>query len=127
MVGKILIIEDDVELSDILARLLNNSGYDTSRAETSMQGISKALAERPDLILTDLHLPDMVAVEAILALKNDANTSDIPVIVLTAEQGKEWKHKALQAGAVEYLVKPISLPDLLQLVTRFCRPLLSEL
>jgi CheY-like chemotaxis protein len=126
MAGTILIIEDDLDVADILARLLNNAGYDTSRAETSMQGISKALAERPDLILTDLHLPDMVAVEAIVALKRDANTSDIPVIVLTAEQGKEWKHKALQAGAVEYLVKPISLADLLQVVARFCRPLLSE-
>jgi DNA-binding response OmpR family regulator len=127
MAGTILIIEDDLDLADILARFLNNAGYDTSRAETSMQGISKALAERPDVILTDLHLPDMVAIEAIVALKNDANTSDIPVIVLTAEQGREWKHKALKAGAVEYLVKPISLPDLLQLVARFCRPLLSQL
>jgi DNA-binding response OmpR family regulator len=125
MAGKILIIEDDVELSDILARLLNNAGYDTSRAETSMQGISKALAERPDLILTDLHLPDMIAVEAIVALKNDATTSAIPVIVLTAEQDREWKHKAIKAGAVEYLIKPISLPDLLQLVATFCRPVVS--
>jgi DNA-binding response OmpR family regulator len=127
MARTILIIEDDLPLSDILARFLNNAGYDTSRAENSMQGISKALAERPDLILTDLYLPDMIAVEAIVALKNDPETSDIPVIVLTAEQGREWKHKALKAGAVEYLVKPIALPDLLQLVARFCRPLVAEL
>ena len=127
MAGKILIVEDDSRLSDILARSLSDAGYDTSRAETSMQGISKALAERPDLILTDLHLPDMIAVEAITELKNDPHTSDIPVVVLSAASGREWKDKALEAGAVEYLVKPISLPDLLQSLARFCRPLLSEL
>jgi DNA-binding response OmpR family regulator len=121
--GKILIIEDDLLLSEILATFLNSAGYETSRAESSMHGISKAVAERPDLILTDLHLPDMIAVEAIVKLKNNANTSDIPVIVLTAEQDREWKHKALEAGAVEYFIKPISLADLLQLVATFCRPL----
>jgi CheY-like chemotaxis protein len=127
MAGKILIVEDDSRLSDLLARSLNDAGYDTSRAETSMQGIGKALAERPDLILTDLHLPDMIAVEAITAFKNDPVTSDIPVIVLTGASVREWKDKALEAGAVEYLVKPISPPDLVQQVARFCRPLLSEL
>jgi DNA-binding response OmpR family regulator len=85
--GKILIIEDDLQLSDFIARFLNNAGYETSRAESSMQGISKALAERPDLILTDLHLPDMIAVETIVALKRDAKTSDIPIIVLTSRAG----------------------------------------
>jgi DNA-binding response OmpR family regulator len=99
MAGKILIVEDDSRLSDLLARSLNDAGYDTSRAETSMQGIGKALSERPDLILTDLHLPDMIAVEAITALKNDPVTSDIPVIVLTGASVREWKDKALEAGA----------------------------
>src|SRR5687767_1111176 len=98
--GKILIVEDDVRLADIFARLLNRAGYDISQAETSKQGIIKALAERPDLIVTDLHLPDMVAIEAITILKNDRNTSDIPVIVLTAESATDWKTKAFEVGAV---------------------------
>jgi DNA-binding response OmpR family regulator len=127
MAGKILIVEDDLQLADILANSLKQAGYEASQAETSMQGISKALEERPDLILTDLHLPDMIAVDAIVALKSYPNTCDIPIIVLTGEKAGEWKHKALKAGAVEYLIKPISLPDLLQLVSRFCRPLFSEL
>ena len=127
MAGKILIVEDDLQLADILASSLKHAGYEASQAETSMQGISKALDERPDVILTDLHLPDMIAVDAIIALKSYPNTCDIPIIVLTAEKAREWKHKALKAGAVEYLIKPISLPDLLQLMSRFCRPLLSGL
>jgi DNA-binding response OmpR family regulator len=126
MAGKILIVEDDVRLADIFARLLNRAGYDISQAETSKQGIMKALAERPDLIVTDLHLPDMVAIEAITILKNDRNTSDIPVIVLTAESATDWKTKAFEVGAVEYLRKPISPEDLMRLVRRFCPPLVSE-
>jgi CheY-like chemotaxis protein len=68
----------------------------------------------------------MIAIEAITILKNDRNTSDIPVIVLTAESAIDWKTKAFEVGAVEYLRKPVSAEDLIQLVRRFCPPLVSE-
>jgi two-component system, chemotaxis family, chemotaxis protein CheY len=127
MAGKVLIVEDDATLSHILAGSLTAAGYEISQAQNSKEGISKALAERPDLILTNLYLPDMIAVEAITILKNNPVTSDIPIIVLTAASVKEWKDRALQAGAVEYLSKPISQQHLIEIVGRFCRPLLSEL
>ena len=127
MAGKILIIEDDPAVAEVLGSSLDEAGYVISRAKTSTEGISKALAERPDLILTDLNLPDMIAVEAITILKTDPATSDIPIIVLTAASVKEWKHKALQPGALEYLTKPISSVDLIREVRKFCRPLLFEL
>jgi CheY-like chemotaxis protein len=127
MAGKILIVEDNAVLAESLGRSLNEAGYEISRARTSREGISKALAERPDLILTDLNLPDMIAVEAITILKTDPATSDIPIIVLTAASVKEWKDKALEAGALEYLTKPISSADLIREVRKFCRPLLFEL
>src|SRR6516165_5947245 len=57
MAPKILIVEDNPDLSELLAFCLHDAGYETSRARYSAQGISKALAERPDLIITDLHLP----------------------------------------------------------------------
>jgi two-component system phosphate regulon response regulator PhoB len=123
MAQKILIVEDDLPLATQFATLLSQAGYETSQAETSTQGITKALTERPDLILTDLHLPDLIAVEAISVLKKNPTTADIPVIVLTADRAIEWKDKALAAGAVEYLIKPISTVDLIQLVSKFCRPL----
>jgi CheY-like chemotaxis protein len=77
---------------------------------------------RPDLILTDLNLPDMTAVEAITILKKIPFTSRIPIVVLTAETARQLKTKALKAGAAEYLLKPISPRDLLNVVRRFCRP-----
>jgi DNA-binding response OmpR family regulator len=119
---KILIVEDNSRLAESLAILLNEAGYETSLATNSGQGIGKALTERPDLILTDLNLPDMTAVEAITILKKIPFTSGIPIVVLTAETVRQLKTKALQAGAAEYLLKPISPRDLLNVARRFCRP-----
>ena len=91
-------------------------------AKNSGRGISKALTERPDLILTDLNLPDMSAIEAITILKKIPITSGIPVVVLTAETARQLKTKALKTGAAEYLLKPMSPRDLLNVVHKFCRP-----
>ena len=121
MAAKILIVEDNSRLAKTLAVCLNEAGYETSRAGTSAKGISIALTERPDLILTDLNLPDMNAIQAITILKNNSVTLSIPIVVLTAQNGGQWKAKALKAGAAEYLLKPISPGNLLQVVRRFCR------
>jgi two-component system chemotaxis response regulator CheY len=120
--AKILIVEDNARLAETLAVCLNQAGYETSKAGSSAQGINKALTERPDLILTDLNLPDMNAIKAITVLKNNSVASGIPIVVLTAQNGCQWKARALKAGAAEYLLKPISPNNLLQVVRRFCRP-----
>jgi DNA-binding response OmpR family regulator len=122
MAGKILIVEDNSRFAEMLAVLLNDAGYEVSLAKNSGRGIGKALTERPDLILTDLNLPDMTAIEAITILKKIPFTSGIPIIVLTAETARQLKTKALKAGAAEYLLKPISPRDLLNIVRRLCRP-----
>ena len=122
MAGKILIVEDNSRFAETLAILLNEAGYETSLATDSGQGIKKALIERPDLILTDLSLPDMTAVEATTILKKIPSTSGIPIVVLTAETARQLRTKALKAGAAEYILKPASPRDLLKVVHRFCRP-----
>jgi DNA-binding response OmpR family regulator len=122
MAGKILIVEDNSRFAETLAVLLNEAGYETSLATDSGQGIKKALIELPDLILTDLSLPDMTAVEATTILKKIPSTSGIPIVVLTAETARQLRTKALKAGAAEYILKPVSLRDLLKVVRRFCRP-----
>ena len=86
------------------------------------QGMSKALAERPDLIITDLNLPDMNAVDATVILKQDPATASIPIIVLTAMAVGDWKTKALKAGAAKYLIKPVSLPELTEVIRTLIVP-----
>jgi DNA-binding response OmpR family regulator len=128
MAQKILIVEDNSDLSQLLAFYLSHAGYETSRAVNSAQGISKALAERPDLIITDLYLPDMNAVDAIVILKQDPATSGIPIVVLTAMAVGEWKTKALKAGVAKCLIKPVAPPELTEVVRALIQPpsLLTE-
>src|SRR5262249_9401 len=90
---------------------LNDAGYETSRAENLVQGISKALADHPDLIITDLCLPDMSAVDATVILKQDPATSGIPIIVLTAIIVGEWQTKPLKPAIPKHLLKAFSLPE----------------
>src|SRR5215471_2388837 len=122
MAQKILIVEDNSDVSRLLAFCLNDAGYETLRAENLVQGISKALADHPDLIITDLCLPDMSAVDATVILKQDPATSGIPIIVLTAMIVGEWQTKALKAGIAKYLIKPISLPELTEAVRILLQP-----
>lgn len=122
MAQKILIVEDNSDLSQFLAFYLTHAGYETSRAANSAQGISKALAERPDLIITDLYLPDMNAVDATVILKQDPATSGIPIVVLTAMRVGEWKTKALKAGVAKCLIKPVSVAELTEAVRTLIKP-----
>jgi len=122
MAAKILIIEDNSPLAESLAIFLNEVGYQTSLAKNLEQGIGKALAEWPDLILTDLNLSDVTGVDAITILKKIPLTSAIPIIVLTAKTARRLKTQALRAGAAEYLLMPIAPRDLLNVVRRYCRP-----
>ena len=123
MAGKILIVEDNSRFAELLDVFLKEAGYETSWVENSRQGIRKAFTDRPDLILTDLNLPDMTAVEAIRILKKIPLTSGISIVVLTAETARQLKTKALKAGAAEYILKPVPPRDLLRVVRKFCRPI----
>jgi DNA-binding response OmpR family regulator len=116
MAQKILIVEDNPDLSQFWAFYLSDAGYETSRAGNLTQAISKALAERPDLIITDLNLPDMNAVDATVILKQDPATASIPIVVLTAMAFGDWKTKALKAGAAKYLIKPVAPSELTEVV-----------
>ena len=116
MKQKILIIEDNSDLSQFLAFYLSAAGYEISRAGSLALGISKALAERPNLIIIDLYLPDMNVVDATLILKQDLATAAIPIVVLTSMTVGDWKTKALKAGVAKYLIKPVSPPELTEVV-----------
>jgi two-component system, cell cycle response regulator DivK len=117
MARKILLVEDNFDLSDLLVVYLRSIGYETSQARNAAEGIRKALAEQPDLIITDLYLPDMNGIEAATILKQDPVTSRIPIIVLTAFPFARWKDKALKAGIALCLQKPVSPAKLAEVAT----------
>jgi len=109
MPKKVLIVEDNRYLREILASILHSSGYIIMEAATGLQGIEIALAEQPTLILLDLDLPDITGIETARVLKENPLTTDIPIIACSAMSGSEWRDVALRAGIVDYLQKPISL------------------
>ena len=109
MPKKVLIVEDNKYLREILASILHSSGYVIMEAATGLQGVEIALAEQPTLILLDLDLPDITGIETARVLKQNPLTTDIPIIACSAMSGSEWRDVALGAGIADYLQKPISL------------------
>lgn len=107
---KVLCIEDDAFLSSLVSGKLIESGFSVLAANTGADGLAKAAAEQPDLILLDIMLPDMGGFEILEKLKADAKTSAIPVIILSNLGGREEIEKGVQLGAASYLIKSNILP-----------------
>lgn len=107
MAKKILIVDDNQHLRQILASMLRFSGYDISEAATGIQAIEKAVSAKPNLILLDIDLPDIRGTEAAQAIHKDPRTAHIPILGCSAYFGGEFREAALRAGMVDYLVKPV--------------------
>jgi CheY-like chemotaxis protein len=110
---KILIVEDNEENRDVLARRLERHGYSVLVAVDGQAGITMAQDEHPDVILMDLNLPDVDGWEATKRIKANPQTASIPVIALTAHAVVGDEQRALQAGCDDYHSKPVEFTRLL--------------
>src|SRR5262245_12388356 len=110
---KILLVEDNEMNRDMLSRRLERRGYQVVIAVDGQQGVDKARAEGPDLVLMDMSLPVLDGWEATRRLKAEADTRAIPIIALTAHAMAGDREKAMEAGCDDYDTKPIELPRLL--------------
>lgn len=113
MMPKVLLVEDNEMNRDMLSRRLQRKGYDVLLAVDGEEGVRTALAELPDLILMDMSLPVIDGWEATKRLKAEAETSNIPVIALTAHAMSDDRQRALDAGCDDYDTKPVELARLL--------------
>ena len=113
----VLYVEDNPANLKLVERIFERlPGATVLSAMQGRLGLELARKHRPDLILLDLHLPDMSGAEALRALRGDPATSDIPVVVLSADATPGTARGLLDAGATEYMTKPIDVPRFLQLV-----------
>ena len=108
---KVLIVEDEKNIVDILRFNLQRSGYDTVEAYDGEDGLNKALAENPDLILLDVMLPKMIGFDVCKTLRQMG--SNVPVIILTAREEEADKVLGLEIGADDYITKPFSMRELI--------------
>jgi two-component system, OmpR family, phosphate regulon response regulator PhoB len=106
--GKILIIEDENDVADLLILNLRKGGFRPSTAADGASGLQKARDDRPDLIILDLMLPKMSGLEVCRILKGDTATSHIPILMLTAKAEEIDRIVGLEFGADDYVTKPFS-------------------
>ena len=107
-VRKILIIEDESDVADLLALNLRKAGFKTSAAVDGASGLQKARDDRPDFIILDLMLPKMSGLEVCKILNSDTATSAIPILMLTAKAEEIDRIVGLEFGADDYVTKPFS-------------------
>ncbi len=110
---KILVVEDESSLRKILKMQLEGAGYEVATAEDGLDGLQKVLTSPPDLVLLDLMMPRMDGSEVCRRIKSNFQTSQIPVIMLTALGELKDKVAGLDTGANDYLTKPYALDELL--------------
>jgi len=105
MAKKILIVEDDKFLRELIVKKLSNEGYDVIEAVDGEQGIQKIRDTKPDLVLLDLILPGIDGFGVLMQKKEDPFIASIPVIVLSNLGQKEDVDKGISLGATDYLIK----------------------
>jgi CheY-like chemotaxis protein len=118
---KILLVEDNEDNRDMLARRLQRKGYEVVLAADGQQGVEMARTASPDLILMDMNLPVLDGWDATRALKDAPDTRAIPVIALTAHAMRGDQQKALDAGCDDYDTKPIEFTRLLEKIEALLR------
>ena len=108
MNAKILIVDDEKDLLELLSMNLGTEGYIINTAENAAQALAAVRTNRPDLILLDIMLPDTSGIKLTGKLKNTPNTANIPIILLTAKDKETDMVVGLSVGADDYITKPFS-------------------
>ena len=116
---KILVVEDEVDNRRIMRDLLANAGYEVIEALTGDEGVAKAEAEVPDLIVMDIRLPNLDGFEVTRAIRAKPALRDIPVIAVTSHAMSEDNARALEAGCDAYFSKPVSPRTLLDKIREY--------
>jgi DNA-binding response OmpR family regulator len=116
--GRVLVVEDDEDIADVLRRSLRNEGYEVRTSGDGAEALDVAVGFTPDLVVLDLGLPGLDGVEVCRRLRMDG---DVPILMLTARAETEDRVTGLDSGADDYLVKPFERKELLARIRALLR------
>jgi PleD family two-component response regulator len=110
--SRILLIDDDPLIRRIVTKTLTAEGYQVQEAASGMEGLALAKSQPPDLILLDLMMPEMDGFQVCTQLRQNPQTANVPILMLTALDQTEAKVRGLKVGADDYVTKPFNLDEL---------------
>ena len=119
--SKILYIEDNTDNMTLVKRVLEVEGYEVIGAANGTEGLAKARQIEPDLVITDINLPDIDGYAITESLKKDTKTAHIPIIAMTANVMKKDRDQIHQVGCDGYIAKPIDIDVLPEQVENFLK------
>lgn len=120
--ARVLVVEDNDMNMQLVEYLLEEGGYQIVKASSGEEALSIARSgEAVDLILMDIHLPDMDGISVVREMKSDARTSAIPILALTAHAMRGDKDRFLEAGCDGYISKPIDVKTFLSSIRQFVK------
>jgi DNA-binding response OmpR family regulator len=109
--AKILVVDDEPSICDLLRDLLTEAGYNVLTAGDGREALPLTLSEKPDLILTDIRMPKLDGLTLCKALRVNTETRNIPVVILTSYNTSEHMQAAMAAGADDFLPKPLNVEE----------------
>lgn len=118
---KVLIIEDDPSLSDVLSYNLEQAGYQVAIAKDGQEGLNRAQHQPPDIVILDVMLPVIDGLEVCRRLRSDSTLNDVLIVMLTARAEESDHVVGLAIGADDYVTKPFSIKVLLERIKAFLR------
>ncbi len=119
---KALIVEDHPDLLEILTWQLEMMGFAVVSANTGMEGVTKAVEEKPQLILMDIMMPGMDGLEATRMIRTNRETEKIPILAITALCRESEQQDCIKAGCNDYIVKPFTPEKLLEKIQTVLDP-----
>ena len=112
----VLVVDDQEANIQLMGKVLGAAGFDVMPALSGEQALQRVRAQAPDAILLDMRMPGMDGFGVLERLKHDPELADIPVLFVTAEHDRERVVQAIEAGAADYLTKPLHSPDELRML-----------
>ena len=116
----ILTVDDSKTIRDMVTFTLKNAGFDVMEAEDGQKALDVLASRKPDVVITDLNMPNMDGLTLIQRLRGMPDYKTMPILMLTTEQGDDKKSQGRSAGATGWIVKPFDPDKLIQVIAKVC-------